>query len=374
MPYNPQNYRGGSVFDQSATAYQNALQRTDNAVNNNFNLGQSGAFQNAMQGTNRAANFNPGNLYNSQLQSAVQGTRRAANFNPGQQYQNTMQSAIQGTRAGMNYQPQTAAQGIGRYQDPYENQVVRTAQNDLERQRQMAINDTGAAATRAGAFGGSRHGAAEALTNLGFGQQGQQMAAGLRSQGFNTALGASQQDVANRMQGEQMNLNAANQMGNLAQQSFGNQLQQNQFGLNAANQQANLAQQSFGNRLQQNQFGLNAANQQANLAQMQANNRMENQQFGLNAANQLANLSQQGFNMGMGLNQQQWQQGQAGQQMNQALIDAARNQYQGFTNAPQEGLQTYQNMLGTALGSAGSETTSTNNPGLFDFLPMIGLL
>lgn len=84
------------------------------------------------------------------------------------------------------------APNIDQFMNPYTSEVINRSMRDLERQRQTQINATGAAASQAGAFGGSRHGVAEAQTNLGFGAQGAQMASGLRQQGFNTALDAAQ--------------------------------------------------------------------------------------------------------------------------------------------------------------------------------------
>ncbi len=91
-----------------------------------------------------------------------------------------------------------AGPNIGQFYNPYTTDVIDQSMADLERQRLAQINATGAAASRAGAFGGSRHGVAEAQTNLGFGQQGAQMASGLRQQGFNTALQAAQQNQQNQ--------------------------------------------------------------------------------------------------------------------------------------------------------------------------------
>jgi hypothetical protein len=85
-----------------------------------------------------------------------------------------------------------AGPNIKQFMNPYTTDVINKSMADLERQRQTQINSTGAAASLAGAFGGSRHGVAEAQTNLGFGQQGAQMASNLRQQGFNTALQAAQ--------------------------------------------------------------------------------------------------------------------------------------------------------------------------------------
>jgi hypothetical protein len=221
---------------------------------------------------------------------------------------NAYTGALQGTQAGMGYNPQqvsagTAAGGINTYMNPYTQQVIDTSMADLERQRQTQMGALGAQATAAGAFGGSRQGVAEALTNQGFAQQGGQLASQLRQQGFNTALGASQQDVANRLQA------------------------------NIQNQQA----------------GLQGAQQR------------------LGAAGQLGNLSQMGFGFGQQIGQQQTQQGQMQQMMNQALIDAAKGQYGGFTGAPQQSLGLPMAALGGA--NMGQQTqTQTRNPGLFDFL------
>jgi hypothetical protein len=225
-----------------------------------------------------------------------------------QQSAQGLTGAMGGAQAAMGYQPQnvtaqTAAGGIGTYMNPYTQQVIDTSMADLERQRQMQQNQLGAQASAARAFGGSRQGVAEAETNRGFAQQGGQLAAQLRQQGFNTALGASQQDVANQMQAAQ------------------------------ANQQA----------------GLSGAN------------------LRMAGAGQLGNLAQQGFNMGQSIQQQQFQQGQMQQALNQALIDAAKGQYGGFTGAPAASLQLPLAALGA--GNMGQNTTTqTQKRGLFDYL------
>lgn len=199
-----------------------------------------------------------------------------------QQSQQALTGALQGTTAaGMN-QPDIMA-----FQNPYTQQVIDASMADLERQRLMQQNQLGAQATAAGAFGGSRQGIAEAETNRAFAQQGGQLASGLRMQGFNTALGAAQ-----------------------------NQQQQQ-----------------------------------------------------LNAAGQLGNLSQQGFGMGQAINQQQQQFGTMQQAINQALIDAARNQYAGFAGAPGQSL-TYP-LAAVGAANMGQQTqTARNQPGLFNYLSL----
>jgi hypothetical protein len=208
---------------------------------------------------------------------------QAPNFggNVFQQSSNAYTQALQGT---------TAAGGmpnISAFQNPYTQQVIDTSMADLERQRLMQQNQLGQQASAARAFGGSRQGIAEAETNRAFAEQGGQLAAQLRQQGFNTALGAAQ-----NQQGQQ-----------------------------------------------------------------------------LAAAGQLGNLSQQGFNMGQSINQQQQQFGTMQQAINQALIDAARGQYGGFTGSPTQSLSTLLGALGGA--NMGQQTsTQTQQPGLFNYLSL----
>jgi hypothetical protein len=108
---------------------------------------------------------------------------------------------------------------------------------------------------------------------------------------------------------------------------------------------------SFGDiAAQQRQQGFNTA--------LQAAQNQQNIQSG---------LAGQGFGFGQQINQQQFQQGQAQQLLNQALIDAAKGQYGGFTGAPAASL----NLPLTALGAGnmGQKTeTVTSKPGLFEYL------
>lgn len=148
-----------------------------------------------------------------------------------------MQEAGEATRLGMQYQPETVNVGqlattdISQYMNPYTQQVIDASMADLERQRQMQQNIGGQQASAAGAFGGSRQGVAEALTNEAFLRQGGQLAAGLRQQGFESAQQRALQDiqsqyaadVANRqagLAGAQFRLGSAQQLGGLAGSGF----------------------------------------------------------------------------------------------------------------------------------------------------------
>ena len=123
-----------------------------------------------------------------------------------------------------NTQQAMAGPQIGRFMNPFDNMVTGRSLQDLERQRIMATNQMDAQAGAAGAFGGSRHGVAQGTTNEGFARQGANMFAGLRQAGYNNALGAAQNQQQLQMQG-------AGQMGQLAGQGFG-------FGQSIAQQQA----------------------------------------------------------------------------------------------------------------------------------------
>jgi hypothetical protein len=91
----------------------------------------------------------------------------------------------------------------------------------------------------------------------------------------------------------------------------------------------------------------------------------------LNAAQNQQNiqsgLAGQGFGFGQQIGQQQFQQGEFMRGLNQALIDATKGQYGGFTGAPAASL----NLPLTALGAGNmgqNTTTQTQKRGLFDYL------
>lgn len=161
--------------------------------------------------------------------------------NPYQQAAGAQQAAMGRVGQGMY---QTAAGGMGAYQNPYEQAVVDKTLRDVGGAAQIGLNTLGAQAQQARAFGGSRHGIAEAEALKGYQQQAMDKVAALRQQGFNTALGASQADL-------QRQLGAAGQMAGLGQQSFG-------YGQAIQNQQM----QQGAMQQQQMQNLINAAKQQ----------------------------------------------------------------------------------------------------------------
>lgn len=278
------------------------------------------------------------NVYKQSAQAyeqALGGTKAAMGYTP-------QQVAAERVGAQFGYSPQQIAErqavgGIPTYMNPYTQQVIDTSMADLERQRQMQMNQLGAQATQARAFGGSRQGVAEALTNEAFARQGGQLAAGLRQQGFQTALGAAQQDVATAQQAA-----LANQAAQAAERQFA---QSTTLQAQRANQDAALRSA--------------LANQQAGLS---------GAQLRLGAAGQMGNLSNLGFGFGQQITQQQMQQGAMQQALQQQLIDAGRAQYQGYVGAPQQSLGLPLQALGAA--PVPQTTTQSKQPGLFDYLTL----
>jgi hypothetical protein len=123
----------------------------------------------------------------------------------------------------------TGPGSIGSYMNPYTSMVRENALGDLESARRAAIQQTGERANAARAFGGSRQGVAEALTNQGFAKQAATLGTTLNEQAFNQAMAMQQADIGRRsaadianqqagLQGAQLRLGGASQLGNLAAQ------------------------------------------------------------------------------------------------------------------------------------------------------------
>jgi hypothetical protein len=138
-------------------------------------------------------------------------------------YQPAMQTAGQ-ANLGM-----TGPGSIVSYMNPYTSQVRQNALADLESSRQMAIQNTGERAMQAKAFGGSRQGVAEGITNLGFAKQAGTLGTQLNENAFNQAVQLQAADLARTQQaaaanqaaglsGAELRLRGAGQLGSLAAQ------------------------------------------------------------------------------------------------------------------------------------------------------------
>jgi Chaperone of endosialidase len=242
-------------------------------------------------------NLNAAYQVSGNLIGPYQG-QRVASMVPGQlqdinSLQNNVGSAnpafayAQNTAANLtNYQPgqvnagSLAGTDLSSYMNPYTQNVVNSGLQALDIQRQQALNQIGDQAIKTGAFGGSRQGISEGITNAGAAMQAGNLAAQLQAQNFGQAQNAATNDINRNLQaqlanqqaglnGAGLNLSAANNLGSLAaqgQNSFlqgtaaalagqENLQQQNQAQL-TAQQQAYQEQQQF--PLQQLQVPLQA--------------------------------------------------------------------------------------------------------------------
>jgi hypothetical protein len=305
-------------------------------------------------GASAGQNFNVNTAASQGLQGAMAGTAAGMTYTPQDVQSVSYKPSMVGSTG---YNPATMQAGqlsstnMSSYMNPYESSVISGLQSDALRGQQMASNELGAQATRAGAFGGSRHGVAEGQMAGDIQNQLNNQIAGLRQSGYQNAQQMALADIQNRMTAGQTNVNALNQAG--------------QFGASAANQAA-----------LQNQAALNAAGQfgasnamQAQLANQSAG--LQGAQQRLSAANQMGNLSNLGFGMGQTINQNLAQQGALQQALQQMTMDKASQQYQGYAQSPYTSLSAYTAALGgTPYGQTTTTTGTQPSRGLFDYMGM----
>lgn len=423
------------------------LTRTADVVNPiapvNFNVNQAaaGGLQQAMQGTQNVMNAGTPLVQASTYNPAQTG---ATGYGAAQTAATGYDAAQAGNVSPVTANNVTAGQlsstDLSSYTNPYEDQVVQATLDDLANTQLKTMNQIGAQADAAKAFGGSRQGLVESESIDNFAKQAANTAARLRQAGYGQAQQAALQDIGNAMQANLANQGANLQAGtttanlgqqiNLANQAANNQASQfgagasnvaslqnaaagnqaAQFGAGASNvaalqnagadnqaaqfsagaaNQAGLANQAASNTAAQ--FGAGALNT-ANLSNQAANNQagqynagamnaaslanqaalMGNQGQQLAAANQLGNLAGQAFNTGQTIAGQQQQAGLLQQGLQQALIDAAQGQFQGFANSPAAALSAPLAALGVA--PVPQSTTQTNNPGLLNYLQVLAMM
>jgi len=254
--------------------------------------------------------------------------------------------------AAMSQAAQANMGNIGQYYNPYQRDVIDATMADLEKGRQGAVQQMGQQAMAAKAFGGSRQGVAEALTNQAYGEQAGKTVSQMRAQGFDTAANLMQQDVARQQQTGLSNQAARNQMsqfnaGNMQQAGLSNMgalNQAGQFGANAMNT-ASLSNQSAMNQMNQYNAGLG---QQAQLANQAAG--MQGAQFRMGAAQQLGQ-------MGQAQTAGQYQGGQAMMGLGQQRQAAAQQQLDAQRNLNLERLGIMQGALGLQPANLGGSTT-----------------
>lgn len=135
-----------------------------------------------------------------------------------------------------------AAAGMGAYANPFMDQVVGANTADIMRGAQHQLMNNAANATSAGAFGGSRHGVIDSMTNEAALRTVGNMSGDLRFGGFNAAAGLAGDDASRRISAGGLMNNIAGQRGNLGATQFGvgRQIGADQFAQGTAEQ--NLVQ------------------------------------------------------------------------------------------------------------------------------------
>ena len=139
-------------------------------------------------------------------------------------------AGLTGAGANLAAAGQTPTAGsVAEYMSPYQQQVIDTSLAEFDRQRDIQQQGISDAAIAMGGYGGGRHGVAEAEFMTGSARNRAMIEAQLQQQGYGQALGARQQDLANRMGLGQSQLGLAGAQGALASQQQG--LGQYQSGL-----------------------------------------------------------------------------------------------------------------------------------------------
>ena len=133
----------------------------------------------------------------------------------GQNVNTLAASGLQGagatTAAGMGF---NSAKAANAYANPFQQNVIQGLQKDALTNYQQGVNQLGAEATAAGAFGGSRHGVAQGTMAANTQNELNQQIGNLRYQGYSDAMSRAAAD-------QQMRMGAANQLANLSNLGFG---------------------------------------------------------------------------------------------------------------------------------------------------------
>jgi len=246
---------------------------------------------------------------------------------------------------------QLANTDLSPYMSQHTTNLVDMLFGDIDRQRQMTMNDVGAQAQAAGAFGGSRHGLLEAETNRQYADQAADMATRMRQAAFENAMQRAQYDIGNRMAADQFNI------GNDMQgQMYNTDLR---FNTDVANQNAVNNQRS---QYAQGRTQASAANAANSIAALQSRTQ---------AALGLGSLGQTAMNMGNSMNQQLANAGGMQQGMAQNIIGGANDNFGTYGNWP---TQSAGNVTSVAGGLPNMGSTSTSNPGLLGTIAGLGTL
>lgn len=102
--------------------------------------------------------------------------------------------------AAIRESPLSLGESMANFYNPYNQQVIQNTLGNIETQRLMQQQQSRAAASKAGAYGGTRQAVQEALQQQAALQTGAQAAAQLAQQGFGQAAALGAQDIGLRQQ------------------------------------------------------------------------------------------------------------------------------------------------------------------------------
>lgn len=375
--------------NQVAGAYDGAIRATRDSWQQNLGMTPQNA-------TTTYAAANPATSQGYSAFTGMNGSRPMAGYGAGTATGSGYDAAQMGN-VGNVMAGQLATTNLDPYMNPYLNNVVDQTQADMERARLIEQNATNDAMTAAGAFGGSRHGIANAETNRGFYDRLGATTGQLRNLGFQNAQQAAFQDIGNTMQADlanqqtQYNTGASN-AGQTNQARATGANNQTQASLQNANNQTQMAANRLAAQNDARRFGAQSANDMsrfnsqlgADLSRFNAGsandtsrfnttnaNNFQQNQFDnqMRAASQFGNLSNLGFGMANQITANQAADGAQQRAIQQAIIDAAKGQFQNYANAGNLGLGNLQSGVASVPGGTGT-TTSSSNPGIGGILGM----
>lgn len=209
-----------------------------------------------------------------------------------------------------------AGADLNPYKNPFQNDVIKNSMDEIGRRHDVQSMNLDDAATRAHAFGGDRFAIQQGANDRDYMKLKAQTISDLNMKNFTNAQTLAQGDINNKM--------------------------------GQASGQANIASML-------SQLGLSGAT---------------------NGNTMLGNFANLGFGMGQTVAGNEATSGALQQSIMQKIIDAANQQYGGYTNQDSESLKTLISGL-PGVGSAGTQTQSSN-PGVMGILggltSLIGLL
>lgn len=314
---------GGSIFDQSARALQGAGSAFQTAANMYQTPGLTGG----------ASTYNPASMSASTYNPAMMNAAQTAN-------------------------PAAIRSGIDANMNPFINNVLNNSMSDINRLTNMQQDQNAAGAQNAGAFGGSRHGLVEAQTNAEAQRNMGNLSAQLRSDAYNNAASMSAQDIANLMNTGQFNAGLT-QQGRMT----------NQAAQNAAGQFNAGAQNTAGqfNAAAQNAAGQFNAGSTDAFRIAQAQDALARAGGLGSIGGMAANLGKTGFDIGQQTASAQAGQGALQQALTQNVMNLGADQFQQWTQQPQNMISTVLQAMGMSPLQQNTKTTQQYQPGMLDW-------